>query len=110
METSEIIKALAAIAQESRLLVFRLLIQASPTGLAAGRISELTGIPPSSLSFHLKELSHAALVGVRHEGRFAIYSANFATMSSVLQYLTENCCGGVPPIPAAVPTPRKKTR
>jgi ArsR family transcriptional regulator, arsenate/arsenite/antimonite-responsive transcriptional repressor len=110
METSQVISALAALAQESRLAVFRALIQTSPTGLAAGKISELTGIPPSSLSFHLKELTHAAMVSVRHEGRFAIYSANFATMTALVQFLTENCCGGSSCAPLAVKAPRKKAR
>jgi ArsR family transcriptional regulator, arsenate/arsenite/antimonite-responsive transcriptional repressor len=110
METSQVIKALAALAQESRLAVFRALIQTSPAGLAAGKISELTGIPPSSLSFHLKELTHAALITVRHEGRFAIYASNFETMAALLQFLTENCCGGASCAPVAAVVPRKKVR
>lgn len=96
METSHIIRALAALAQESRLGVFRALVQAGPAGLAAGKISEITAIAPSSLSFHLKELTHAELVSSRQAGRFVIYSANFNTMNGVLAYLTENCCGGNP--------------
>lgn len=88
------INALAALAQESRLDVFRVLVQAGPKGLAAGKISEITGIAPSSLSFHLKELLHAHLVSSRSEGRFIIYTAQFSTMSQLLTYLTENCCAG----------------
>ena len=94
MEKTKIISALAALAQESRLDVFRALVQAEPTGLAAGKISELTGIAPSSLSFHLKELLHANLVNARSEGRFIIYTAQFSTMNQLLAYLTENCCAG----------------
>ncbi|HPY40542.1 MAG TPA: metalloregulator ArsR/SmtB family transcription factor [Thiolinea sp.] len=94
MERTKIISALAALAQESRLAVFRALVQAGPTGLAAGKISELTGIAPSSLSFHLKELLHANLVNSRSEGRFIIYTAQFSTMNQLLAYLTENCCAG----------------
>lgn len=96
MQSTLIITALAALAQESRLAIFRLLVQAGPEGLAAGKISETLGIAPSSLSFHLKELAHAELVHTRHESRFVIYSANYAQMNAVLAYLTENCCGGNP--------------
>ncbi|MBZ4201528.1 MAG: metalloregulator ArsR/SmtB family transcription factor [Methylovulum sp.] len=94
METKSIVNALAAIAQESRLLIYRTLVQAGPTGMAAGKISEVTRIAPSSLSFHLKELTYADMVTSRNEGRFVIYSANYKTMNQVLGYLTENCCGG----------------
>lgn len=94
METYTVIAALAALAQESRLAVFRLLVQAGPEGLAASRIAVGLGIPPSSLSFHRKELAHAALVTSRQEGRFVYYAADFATMNSLLGFLTENCCGG----------------
>lgn len=94
METSNAVAALAALAQESRLAVFRLLIQAGPTGMAAGKISEAAGIPPSSLSFHLKELAHADMVTSRQEGRFVIYAANFSTAADLVAFLTENCCDG----------------
>lgn len=96
METKDVIAALAALAQESRLAVFRLLVQAGPEGLAASRIAEQLNIPPSSLSFHLKELMHADMVDQRKEGRSLIYSANFITMNGLLGFLTENCCGGQP--------------
>lgn len=99
METLEIVKALGAIAHESRLAVFRLLIQAGPEGLAAGKLAELTGLAPSSLSFHLKELVLAEMVTSKQEGRFVIYSAKYETMNVVLAYLTENCCGGNPCTP-----------
>lgn len=100
METKDIIAALAALAQESRLSTFRLLVQTGPQGLAASKIAEHLDVAPSSLSFHLKELSHAGLVTSRQEGRFVIYSANFDTMNGVLAYLTDNCCGGASCAPA----------
>ena len=96
MENKQIISALAALAQESRLAVFRALVQAGPEGMAATRIAELIGAAPSSLSFHLKEMLHAGLVSSRQEGRFVIYSANYATMNGLIDFLTDNCCGGNP--------------
>lgn len=99
MESKKVVAALAALAQDSRLAVFRLLVQTGPEGLAASKIGEQLGIPPSSLSFHLKELSHAELVSSRQDGRFVIYAANFATMNLLMGFLTENCCGGNPCAP-----------
>jgi ArsR family transcriptional regulator len=96
MQTKAVITALAALAQESRLAVFRLLVQVGPAGMAASKIAEDLGVPPSSLSFHLKELSYADLIQSRQEGRFVIYSANITSMNSLLGFLTENCCGGNP--------------
>ncbi len=103
MESKKVISALAALAQESRLAVFRALVQAGPEGMAATRISEHIGIPPSSLSFHLKEMSHADLVTSRQDGRFVIYAANFKTMNGLVGFLTENCCGGNPCNPVCTP-------
>ena len=97
------VTALAALAQDSRLAIFRSLVQAGPSGLAAGKVGELTGIAPSSLSFHLKELAHAGLVAAQPAGRFVIYTANFATMNALLGFLTENCCGGNPCSPVCTP-------
>ena len=94
METNETIAALAALAHESRLAVFRALVQAGPEGMPAGQIATLLDVAPSSLSFHLKELSRAQLVTSRQEGRFIYYCANFETMNGLLAYLTENCCAG----------------
>ena len=94
METSYAVTALAALAQASRLAVFRLLVEAGPEGLPAGRIGERLGVPPSSLSFHLKELSHAGLIRSDQQGRYVIYSANFDAMNDLVAFLTENCCGG----------------
>lgn len=100
MESKLVTSALSALAQDSRLAIFRLLVQAGPEGLAAGRIAETLAIPASSLSFHLKELSHVGLVSARQEGRYIIYSAQFDTMHGLIGYLTENCCGGAPCAPA----------
>jgi DNA-binding transcriptional ArsR family regulator len=94
MQNKDAVLALTALAQESRLATFRLLVQAGPEGLAASKIAEALAVPPSSLSFHLKELSHANLIVPRQEGRFVIYAARFDTMNTLLGFLTENCCGG----------------
>lgn len=96
MENRDAVVPLAALAQESRLATFRLLVQAGPQGLAASKIAEALGMPPSSLSFHLKELTQAKLIVPRQEGRFIIYAAQFETMNALLGFLTENCCGGNP--------------
>lgn len=88
------VEALAALAQESRLSVFRLLVQAGKEGVAAGALGEKLGIPPATLSFHLKTLTHAKLIKSRTEGRFVIYSANYAEMDKLIAYLTEHCCAG----------------
>lgn len=104
METNDAVTALSALAQVSRLAVFRALVQAGPAGMAAGKISELAGIPPSSLSFHLKELTHAGLATSQQAGRFVIYTAAFDTMNALLGFLTDNCCGGNPCSPVCTPT------
>jgi ArsR family transcriptional regulator, arsenate/arsenite/antimonite-responsive transcriptional repressor len=95
MENKTAVTTLSALAQESRLTIFRTLVQAGPDGMAAGKISETTGIPPSSLSFHLKEMSYAEIVNFRQESRYIYYSANFKVMNELLAFLTENCCSGV---------------
>jgi DNA-binding transcriptional ArsR family regulator len=104
MDQTSVVSALAALAQESRLAVFRLLVQAGPDGMAASRIAEALGIPPSSLSFHLKELTHAGLATQTKAGRSLIYSANFSTMTNLISFLTENCCGGAPCSPVELST------
>ena len=111
METKKITSALSALAQESRLSIFKFLVQAGPQGLAAGKIAEMANIAPSSLSFHLKELLHADMVSARQEGRFVIYAADFGTMNAVIRYLTENCCGGNPctPVNEVCCTPNQTT-
>jgi len=113
METTNVLTALAALAQETRLAVFRLLVETGPEGLPVGKIGERLRVPPATLSFHLKELAHADLVTMRHEGRFIYCAANFATMNGLLTYLTENCCGGMGayvPVcePVACEPPKKK--
>jgi DNA-binding transcriptional ArsR family regulator len=94
MKIEAAVEALAALAQESRLSIFRLLVQAGKEGIAAGGLGEKLGIPPATLSFHLKALTHARLIKPRTEGRFVIYSANFAEMDRLIAYLTEHCCAG----------------
>ena len=94
MKTADAIRALAALAQESRLRIYRLLVQQGPAGIAAGTISERMDIAGATLSFHLKELTQAGLVTPRQDGRFIYYSANYPAMNQLLDYLTENCCQG----------------
>ena len=96
MEKSDAIAALSALAQENRLDVFRLLVQAGADGLAAGVVADRLSLAPNTLSFHFDRLRQAGLVSCRRDGRSLIYSARFETMNSLLAYLTENCCGGVP--------------
>ena len=86
------VAALAALAQETRLAVFRLLVEQGAVGMSAGEIAEKVGIAPAALSFHLKELSHARLVKSRQDGRYVFYSADFVSMNRLLAFLTENCC------------------
>ena len=92
MNATAAVASLSALAQESRLLIFRLLVEAGPTGLSVGEIGASLRIAPATLSFHLKELSHAGLVATRQEGRYIYYSASYETMNRLLAYLTENCC------------------
>jgi len=95
MEEKQSIAALAALAQETRLRVFRLLVQAGHDGLVVGEIAAATGTAPATLSFHLKNLAQAGLIVARNEGRFIRYSADYSAMTALLRYLTENCCGGL---------------
>jgi ArsR family transcriptional regulator len=101
------VTALGALAQDSRLQVYRFLIQAGPEGLSASDLAERLGIPANTLSFHLKTLSHADLIRARHDGRFIYYSANYEQMNALLGFLTENCCGGRSCTPAVI-VPRKR--
>lgn len=94
MKTHQAVKALAALAQDTRLAVYRLLVQQGPQGLSAGTIAEHLDIAGATLSFHLKELSHAGMIDSRQDGRFVYYSANYDQMNGLLAYLTENCCQG----------------
>ena len=93
MDTTQTLAALGALAQETRLEIFRLLVQRGPEGLAAGAIAEELRVAAPTLSFHLQQLMHAGLIGQRRESRSLIYSANFAAMRGLVAYLTENCCG-----------------
>jgi DNA-binding transcriptional ArsR family regulator len=92
MKATEVIEALGALAHEHRLGVFRLLVERGPAGLPAGRIAERVGLVPSSLTFHLQNLQRGGLITQRREGRRLIYSADFTAMTSLVGYLTDNCC------------------
>ena len=94
METKHIVNALGALAQEKRLAIFRLLVETGPPGLPVGAIAERLALANATLSFHLKELTHAGLTIAKPNGRSIIYSANFTTMNGLVAYLTENCCAG----------------
>jgi len=96
MEIKAAVHALAALAQETRLSIFRLLVEAGPSGIPAGHISELLDVPGATLSFHLKELTRAGLIAARQDGRFIYYSASYEHMAALMAYLTENCCQGMP--------------
>lgn len=112
MEMTDAVAALAALAQDNRLDVFRLLIQAGPKGMPAGGIAEALGIAPNTLTFHFDRLRQAGLVTVRREGRSMIYAAQFATMTALIDFLTENCCAGRPEECASVvcePAPARAT-
>lgn len=93
MDQKRAIAALGALAQETRLDLFRLLVTCGPEGLPAGVIAERLGVLPSSLSFHLAQLAHTGLITQRRLSRQIIYSAEYGTMNELLAYLTENCCG-----------------
>jgi len=108
METRNAVAALAALAQDNRLDVFRLLVQAGPEGMPAGAVSTALDLAPNTLTFHFDRLRTAGLVSVRREGRSMIYAAQFETMNSLLGYLTENCCGGAPCAPAVECKPARK--
>lgn len=99
MEIKDALLTLGALAQETRLAIFRLLVQRGPEGLPVGKIGELLDLPPATLSFHLKELTHAGLLVATPQGRSIIYSAQFDTMNALLAFLTENCCDGQPCTP-----------
>ena len=94
MEKTAVVAALAALAQDNRLDVFRLLVQAGPEGLPAGEIASALKLAPNTLTFHFDRLRDAGLVTVRRDGRSMIYAARFETMNELLSYLTENCCNG----------------
>jgi DNA-binding transcriptional ArsR family regulator len=119
MENSEAVGALSALAQETRLALYRLLVEAGPNGLAAGAIAQHLDVAPSSLSFHLAQLTQAGLIHQRRMSRSLIYAADFAAMNELVAYLTENCCSGQScepdsgaPVwqPAKIPASRSRKR
>ena len=111
MESTRAVDALAALAQETRLAIFRLLVEAGPTGMAVGEIGASVKTAPATLSFHLKELVNAGLLSSRQDGRYIFYSANYPHMNALIAFLTDNCCardgGGCRP---AALTPRSSQR
>jgi ArsR family transcriptional regulator len=112
MEKTQIIGALGALAQDSRLDAYRLLVQAGPDGMPAGEVAAALGLPPNTLSFHFDRLRQAGLVTVRRAGRSMIYAARYDTMNALIGYLTENCCGGAVSCapPECEPNKRPATR
>jgi ArsR family transcriptional regulator, arsenate/arsenite/antimonite-responsive transcriptional repressor len=96
MERNGALAVLSGLAHETRLDIFRVLVEAGPEGMPAGQIGERLGLPPATLSFHLNHLKHAGLIARRRNGRSLIYSADFVRMSELVGYLTENCCQGHP--------------
>ena len=100
MTEGDAVRALGALAQETRLRLFRLLVVAGPQGLTPGHMADTLGTSATALSFHLKELLHAGLIHAERDGRHIIYRAAVSTMSELLDYLTTNCCGGQPCLPS----------
>jgi DNA-binding transcriptional ArsR family regulator len=111
MDSTEVIRGLTALAHDTRLAVFRRLIEAGPEGLSVGRIAATVDTSPATLSFHLKELVNAGLISARPDGRFIHYSANYESMDALLAFLTSNCCGGAPcAVAPAKARPRARSR
>ena len=111
MKTPQAVRALAALAQDTRLAIYRMLVQQGPEGLAAGTIATRLDLPAPTLSFHLKELANAALIEPRQQGRFVYYSAKYDQMNGLLAFLSENCCqGACVPASAAARKLRRNTR
>lgn len=110
MESTAAMRALSALAQETRLAIYRMLVESGSAGLAAGKIAEALKLPPATLSFHLRELSHAGLVRARQQSRFIYYSADFTAVNGLLGYLADHCCGAraacTPADDATHPSPR----
>ncbi len=96
MKSDQVVKALAALAQPTRLAIYRVLVACGPDGMAAGQVAGKLKVSPATMSFHFKTLSHAGLIESRQDGRFIYYAANFTVMNGMVVYLTENCCGGNP--------------
>jgi DNA-binding transcriptional ArsR family regulator len=109
MDNTSTVSALAALAHEHRLAIYRMLVEVGPDGLPAGSIAERLGVPPSSLTFHLQQLLHAGLVSQRRLSRQIIYAMAPSAMNELVAFLTENCCGGVVCTPACQPTRAPQT-
>ena len=111
MKSAQAVRSLAALAQDTRLAIYRLLVQQGPGGLPAGTIASRLDLPAPTLSFHLKELANAALIEPRQQGRFIYYSANYKQMNGLLDFLSENCCqGSCAPEPASARKLKRSTR
>jgi DNA-binding transcriptional ArsR family regulator len=110
METKQAVQALGALAQDTRLGIYRLLVRAGPEGMAAGSIGEQLDLAPATLSFHLAGLVRAGLAQSRHEGRFVIYTTDYQAMNALVAYLSENCCGGRACAPTTGDTNETPTR
>ena len=108
MDLKDVVIAMSALAQDSRLAVYRELVQAGPEGVSAGALAERLRVPGNTLSFHLKTLSHAGLVHTHRQSRFIYYSANYDRMNALLGFLTENCCGGRACVPLVKPARKRK--
>jgi DNA-binding transcriptional ArsR family regulator len=108
MEKTDAVSALSALAQDNRVDVFRLLVQAGPEGVPAGAVADALGVAPNTLTFHFDRLRTAGLVTSRRDGRSIIYAARFEAMNALIAFLTENCCGGASCTPAAVCKPARK--
>jgi ArsR family transcriptional regulator len=114
MDTKPALRMLAALAQDTRLAIFRYLVERAPDGAFAGDVAERLAVPAATLSFHLKELSHAELIVGTQEGRHVRYTADLAAVQALVGYLTDTCCGGDPsrcaPVAVPLPTPSRKRR
>lgn len=108
MKISDAVPALAALAQETRLAIFRLLVKTGPEGLPAGTIAERLGLPAATLSFHIAQLVRAGLVSARPQSRFIYYIADYPAMDALLSFLTDHCCGGQACLPRTTGKPRRK--
>jgi ArsR family transcriptional regulator len=108
MDNKTAVQSLSALAQDSRLEVYRHLVQAGPDGVPAGELAETLEIPATTLSFHLKTLNHAGLIEARQDGRFIYYSANYPAMNALLGFLSDNCCGGRSCVTVAAPTRKRR--